>query len=74
MEFNVWDIAGKQQAAEEIAKRVERMQQDYKEIIIIAAELDVRISLSLQKPEDLRLGHNANHLAEIHWNPSSQYC
>lgn len=70
---NLWKLK-KDEAALVIATKIEQMQRLYQEIMVLADNNDLYVSATLSHPEDLRLGHNCNHHAEVAWNPSSKYC
>lgn len=63
-----------EQVCAEISKRIEEMQKLYSEIIRLASTHDQKVWYTLRFPDNLPLGHNSSMVADIHWNPSSQYC
>lgn len=70
-----WDIKTKAAAAKYISDKIEEMQTLYQNIISMADHHDVRVSTTLDWPEDIgRTGHNENMRTELWWNPSSKYC
>lgn len=64
----------KERATKEIAQRIEKMQSLYEEVMVMAREADIRVNATLQRPEGIQTGHNSSMIADIYWNPSSQYC
>ena len=72
-DFNPWDEATNQREANEfIAHNVDLIQQLYSEAVLVAREFDIRISFTLELPENAQGGHNSP--LGVWWNPSSQYC
>ena len=66
----VWHIKNDEQAHEEIAKRIESIKKQHKEIIEIADSFNMRVNFVLES--ELIEGHNQ--VAEVYWSPSAQSC
>lgn len=72
-EFNVWANSwSREEANKEVAERIARMQQLWKETVLIADRWDMRVQVILDLPDDLETGHNQVHVP--HWSASARYC